>query len=270
MQVISGVPNANDITASSGDAAMYFNSLDIDTYSRRTESIIPAGTRITISNWGQYRAFMPDGMIALFSGKYGLRMPTDVEINVGPPIHIVAPSSFRQASERYSGEVRVVHLPNGHNDIANYIAGEPFPAPQGPDKGYEILADLWYTYSPHLAVGMPGRGLWSVTMLDRFGNATKATWAFVYRQLAFNTDPGVPRAESRLSEAFYTQWLMAEEPEQAKYTTDLDILPQDIQQNEQSQVRFHYQAHLHKSIGFSALKAIDAPPENSARVHVSA
>jgi hypothetical protein len=103
-------------------------------------------------------------------------------------------------------------------------------------------------------------------MLDRFGNATKATWAFVYRQLAFNTDPGVPRAESRLSEALYTQWLMAEEPEQAKYTTDLDILPQDIQQNEQSQVRFHYQAHLHKSIGFSALKAIDAPPENSARV----
>ena len=96
---------------------------------------------------------MPDGMIALFSGKYGLKMPNDIEMDVGPPIHIVAPGSFRQASEKYSGEVRVVHLPNGRNDIANYVAGEPFPVPQGPEKGYEILADLWYTYSPHLAVG---------------------------------------------------------------------------------------------------------------------
>ena len=197
---------------------------------------LPLGTKITLANWQQYRAFMPDGMIALFSGKYGLKMPNDVEMDVGPPIHIVAPGSFRQASEKYSGEARVVHLANGRNDIANYVAGEPFPVPQGPDKGYEILADLWYTYSPHLAVGMPGRGLWSVTMLDRFGNATKATWAFVYRQLAFNTDPGVPRTDLRFSDAFYTQWLMTEEPEQAKYTTDLDILPQDIQQNEQNYI----------------------------------
>jgi Protein of unknown function (DUF1329) len=206
------------------------------------------GTKITLANWQQYRGFMPDGMIALFSGKYGLKMPNDVEIDVGPPNHIVAPGSFRQASEKYGGEPRVVHLPNGRNDIANYVAGEPFPVPQGPDKGYEILADLWYTYSPHLAVGMPGRGLWSVTMLDRFGNATKATWAFVYRQLAFNTDPEVPRTDPRLSDAFYTQWLMAEEPEQAKYTTDLDILPQDNQQNEQNYI---FLPALRRSISFS-------------------
>jgi hypothetical protein len=229
---MSSRPSPNDISGNSSDAAMDFSSLDMESNSQKTEATIRAGTRITISNWEQYRAFMPDGMIALFSGKYGLRMPNDVEIDVGPPIHIAAPGSFRQASEKYSGKARVVHLTNGRNDIANYVAGEPFPVPHGPDKGYEILADLWYTYSPHLAVGMPGRGLWSVTMLDRFGNATKATWAFVYRQLAFNTDPGVPRTDPRLSDAFYTQWLMTEEPEQAKYTTDLDILLQDNQQNE--------------------------------------
>jgi hypothetical protein len=193
---------------------------------------ISVGTRITLANWEQYKAFMPEGMIALFSGRYGLKMPTDVEIDVGPPRHIVAPSTFRRATEQHEGQVRVVHLADGHNDIANYVAGEPFPSPARPDKGYEILADLWYTYSPHLAVGMPGQGPWNVTMLDRFGNATSASWAFVYRQLAFNTDPGVEAIDPRAANAFYSQWLMTEEPEQAKYTTDLDILPLDNQREE--------------------------------------
>src|SRR4029077_17711990 len=82
---------------------------------------LPLGTKITLANWQQYRAFMPDGMIALFSGKYGLKMPNDVEMDVGPPIHIVAPGSFRRASEKYSGEAREGHLPNGRNDIGDYV-----------------------------------------------------------------------------------------------------------------------------------------------------
>ena len=209
---------------------------------------LPEGTKITLANWQQYKAFMPEGMIALFSGRYGLKMPTDVEIDVGSPRHIVAPSTFRRATEEHNGQVRMVHLADGHNDIANYVAGEPFPSPAGPNKGYEILADLWYTYSPHLAVGMPGRGLWNVTMLDRFGNATSASWAFVYRQLAFNTDPGVGAIDSLAAGAFYSQWLMAEEPEQAKYTTDLDILPQNNQREESNYLFFPALRH---SVRFS-------------------
>jgi len=209
---------------------------------------IPAGTKITLANWRQYRAFMPEGMIALFSGRYGLKMPTDVEIDVGSPRHIVAPSTFRRATEEHNGQVRIVHLADGHNDIANYVAGEPFPSPAGPNKGYEILADLWYTYSPHLAVGIPGGGLWNVTMLDRFGNATSASWAFVYRQLAFNTDPGVGAIDSLAAGAFYSQWLMTEEPEQAKYTTDLDVLPQNNQREESNYI---FLPALRHSVRFS-------------------
>jgi Protein of unknown function (DUF1329) len=209
---------------------------------------IAAGTRITIANWRQYKAFMPDGMIALFSGRYALKMPPDVEIDIGPPRHVVAPSTFRQATEEHSGQVRVVHLPDGHNDLANYVAGEPFPNPGGPDKGYEILVDLWYTYSPHLAVGMPGWGLWDVRMLDRFGNSTSAKWAFVYRQVAFNTDPGVATTDPLAAGAFYTQWLMTDEPEQAKYTTDLDILPQD---NQRDEVNYLFFPALRRSARFS-------------------
>jgi len=40
---------------------------------------IPAGTKITIQNWQQYRQFMSDGMVALFEGKYAFKMPNDVE-----------------------------------------------------------------------------------------------------------------------------------------------------------------------------------------------
>jgi Protein of unknown function (DUF1329) len=197
---------------------------------------IPVGTKITIQNWRQYKQFMSDGMVALFEGKYAFKMPNDVEIDVGAPIHVVRPSTYREATEKYSGQVRVVHLPNGHNDVANYVAGEPFPDPRGPDKGYEILADAWYGYGPHLGVGMPGDGMWNLWLIDRFGDYTGAKWAFVYRQLAFNTDPGVPRTEPLAAGAFASQWIMIDEPEEAKYTADLDLLPQNNQEPETNYV----------------------------------
>src|ERR1700680_3021680 len=36
---------------------------------------IPIGTRITNDNWQAYKAFMPEGMIALFQGQYFWKMP---------------------------------------------------------------------------------------------------------------------------------------------------------------------------------------------------
>jgi len=45
---------------------------------------LPVGTKITMQNWEQYKAFMPFGMTVLFEGKYYWKMPADVEIDVGP------------------------------------------------------------------------------------------------------------------------------------------------------------------------------------------
>lgn len=197
---------------------------------------IPPGTKITMANWQNYKQYMSEGLLALFSGQYYFKMPSDVEIDVGPPVHIVAPTTFTAATEKYGGQVRVVHLANGNNDVANYVGGEPFPDPRGPDKGYEILADMWYAYGPHLGVGMPGYGLWNLWLIDRFGSYSSAQWDFVYRQLAFNTDPGVPRTDPKAAGAFASQWIMVNEPEQAKYTADLDILPQNNQAPEENYV----------------------------------
>ena len=45
---------------------------------------IPVGTVINMSNWQQYKDVMPLGMIKLFQGQYGWKMPADVQIPVGP------------------------------------------------------------------------------------------------------------------------------------------------------------------------------------------
>lgn len=253
LQSLNSEPTASSHTnqkeaSPAGSGGVASPEMTITSAPQFSQSEIAAGTKITLANWRRYRHFMSDGLIALFSGKYGLRMPADVEIDLGLPVHVVAPSSFARATEKYSSAVHVVHLPDGRNDIAGYIAGEPFPNPTEPDKGYKILADSWYAYGPHLAAGAPGMGLWNVTMLDRFGNATRAKWAFVYRQLAFNTDPGTPRIDPLAAGAFYTQWLMADEPEQAKYTVDLDILPQN---NQQSELNYIYFPALRHSMTFS-------------------
>ena len=39
-----------------------------------SDTIAP-GTVITMANWQKYRDFMPDGVIALFEGKYFWKMP---------------------------------------------------------------------------------------------------------------------------------------------------------------------------------------------------
>ena len=47
---------------------------------------IPDGTVITMQNWQSYRQFMPEGMAAFFAGSFFWKMPSDVQMPVGPTI----------------------------------------------------------------------------------------------------------------------------------------------------------------------------------------
>src|SRR6185312_811074 len=58
----------------------------------------------------------------------------------------------------------------------------------------------------------------------------------VYRQLAFNHDPGVPRTEADAAGAYYSEWLMIERPEQSRYTADLTLFWQDPARVEDSYI----------------------------------
>ena len=193
---------------------------------------IAPGTKITMQNWRQYQQFMPFGMIELFKGDYFWKIPQDIEIDVGPTVSYPPPKSYVAATEKYSSQVRVVHLADGNNDIANYVGGEPFPSPQEPDKGYKLMADMWFTYVPYLAVGASGNPLHSCTQ-DRFGNIFCEAAEYVYRQLAYNTDPRVPREDPRAPNLWFSEWLMVDAPEQSRYTAQLTLFPKDNQRNQE-------------------------------------
>jgi hypothetical protein len=197
---------------------------------------IPIGTVITMSNWQQYKQFMPDGMVDLFQGTYFWKMPADVQMKVGPTLLYPLPQGYRDATEKYGSQTRVDLLPNGHYHLANYVAGLPFANPQNPDKGWKILADEWYGPIPRIAVGAPETGLGHSCALDRFGNLSCLKFAYVYRMLSHIWNIGHPVTEPAAGGAWYTEWLMIEWPEQSKYTADLTIFWQNDQKDESDYV----------------------------------
>ncbi|HZO82522.1 MAG TPA: DUF1329 domain-containing protein [Candidatus Binataceae bacterium] len=194
---------------------------------KATEGGLPPGTKITLDNWRQYQQYMPLGLDVLFEGKYFWKMPPGAEIDIGPTERGLLPKNYVEAGEKYGAQTRVVHLPNGHMDIANYVAGIPFPSPQGPDKGYEILVNNWLAYVPHIYCNTPDNDgqLW---FQDRFRSFTESDVDVVYRQTGYNTDPGTQRTEPA-GGTWYTEWLMQETPEQAKYTQSLELFYMDQQ-----------------------------------------
>jgi hypothetical protein len=187
-----------------------------------------AGTRITMGNWRQYRQYMPMGMQQQFAGRFFWKMPPEVEIDLGPTTIDPLPRTYANQQNA----VRVLHLANGHNDIANYVGGEPFPEPQEPDKGYKLLVDLWFAYAPHLIAGTTAN-LFRTCAVDRYTNLYCTLLSYVYRQTAYNTDPGIPREDPLVSDVWFTEWTGVVAPEQSKYTAQLTQFFKDNQRPEE-------------------------------------
>jgi hypothetical protein len=215
----------------------------------KNQGTIPPGTKITNQNWQQYKQYMPVGMIGLFEGTYFWKMPSDIEMNVGPTVSHPLTKAYMDASEKYGSQTRVVHDPDGTMNIENYVAGAPFPNPQEPDKGYKILADLWFPNEPPLIVLSPSSGYGSFCTSDRFGNHACTLTSVVYRQLAYNSDPSVARTDPRANGSWYTEWLMVNQPEQSRYTADLTIFWQDLKRTEDNYV---FVPALRRSLRLSA------------------
>jgi hypothetical protein len=187
---------------------------------------IPIGTKITMANWQQYKQFMPLGMIKLFEGQYLWKMPSDVEIEVGPPHLGSRLKSFEDATEKYSSQVGVEVLPNGHYLLKNYHGGVPFPNPQEPYKGWKVLANVYFSYFPSIYVNAPDN-YGTVWALDRYGNIAPTTFDLVYRMSAYNTDPGFENTPDYMPGTWFTEWGMQETPEQSRYTATLQLFFKD-------------------------------------------
>ncbi|MGH8012209.1 MAG: DUF1329 domain-containing protein [Candidatus Binataceae bacterium] len=186
------------------------------------QGTITPGTTITMSNWQQYKKFMPYGMQVLFGGSTFWKMPPDVSMTVGPTINLPLPKGYVAASEKYGSQTSVGTTASGHHFVKGYVAGEPFPNPQGPEKGYEILADDWFAYVPSLYAQQFNHPGVSCTQ-DRFGNIACTRLVWIYRQVGFETDPGIPMNLPQAGDVRFSEWFMVTEPEQSKYTTNLTL-----------------------------------------------
>jgi hypothetical protein len=187
-------------------------------------SAVPPGTVINSQNWQIYRTFMPAGMADLFAGQYFWRMPPDAQMDVGRTVIHPLPPKYMEATEKYSGQVQVVTLPGGGLTLSNYQGGIPFPEPSEPNAGWKVLADLWFRYLPHLSVDTNG----VVCAIDSRIEISCKAGVKVYRQLSYNTDPGVPSTIPGAEGKFFTQYETVKEPEQERYTTVLTISYSDL------------------------------------------
>jgi len=177
-----------------------------------------------MSNWRQYRDFMPDGLIALFEGKYFWKMPSDIQIEIAPTVVHPLPKNYLAATEKYSSQVKIVELPDGGLTLRGYMGGIPFPNPQEPHKGWKVLANLWFRYMPSLVVDRHGVGC----TINSLGSVSCQAYDIVNRQLSYNTDAGVPAAAPGPDAKFATEWFMTTEPENQRYTTSLIISYADL------------------------------------------
>ena len=188
-----------------------------------------AGTVITVKNWAPYQDCFSAGVQYFWKGTGFWQMPADVEIHVGKQHTWTLPKSYIETNEKYGGQARLTKQPDGRYRLDNYIAGFPFPKPSGPDKAVEIAANITYRFGGYAFAGFADAGSGSAPFYtkDRFGNWAVETVDFLYRQLAYNWEPGTSRTDPSAGGAWYSEWLMVETPEQSRYTAVLTIFWQD-------------------------------------------
>jgi Protein of unknown function (DUF1329) len=185
-----------------------------------------AGTIITNANWNAYASFMPAGMQAIFAGDHFWHMPADVQVEIGPTVPIALPRRYIDDTARYSGRVKLTHLPDGGYVPDGYVAGIPFPQPEKDPAAapYEIFYDTYYHYAPRLQ-----RNFSCNYTLDSYGNFTQTETAdAVYSQLMHLSDAGFPETVPDSGGYFLTKYYEQISPEQGKYTTSLDISYADV------------------------------------------
>jgi hypothetical protein len=187
------------------------------------EDYLPPGTTITAQNWQQYKRFIPDGMQALFSGSYTWKMPADLRIEIGPTSHYPLPRVYVQNTEKYSHLVKIKDLPTGGHTIEGYVAGAPFPNPVDPLKGYKILVNFWYRYTPYLDCGANDHEY----LVNSADQVSTVRYEDVHRRLSHISDIGQPIEDPHAEGIDHTSFSMTLEPEQERYTAVLVVYYED-------------------------------------------
>ena len=187
--------------------------------SAELENPIPINTVISLQNWQQYKTFMPDGMQALFAGTYSWKFPADFKLMVGPTHNYPLPRAYLANTEKYSHLVDIVKFPAGGQTIAGYVAGLPFPDPAEPMKGYKILVNNWYRYTPYIYCGDDAR----MYLKNQINQINGYRFVEVIRRLSHISEVGQAIDDPRAQGVYFSEYIMQLEPEQDKYTEILTL-----------------------------------------------
>jgi hypothetical protein len=201
------------------DAKAYQQLVDAD-----SKATIPPGTRITLSNWQQYRRFMPIAIQSLYGGQYLWKIgpEPDYTMEVGPTISTPPPRQFISDTEKYSSQVKLVKLPNGSYTISGYVAGLPFPAPAQPDLAPKVYFNAYYYFRPIVSYS-PDLG-WNE---DRYHSATMTVADVTTYRLSHNSEPGRPVNPPYGAGYLFSDRYVLLEPEQTKYTSEIALYHDD-------------------------------------------
>ncbi|HEY2106830.1 MAG TPA: DUF1329 domain-containing protein, partial [Candidatus Binataceae bacterium] len=181
-------------------------------------------TQVTAANWKQYQNFLPVGIQALYSGAYGFKVGDgpDFAMNVGPTVSTPLPKEVQTNAEKYGHQARLVKLPSGGYGITGYVAGMPFVNPTEPDLGTKIMYNLWYDFWPFLISYHS-----HFFIEDRYGNTTPEESIATTWQLLHLSDSPYPINQPYASGFYHSTRDLLLLPEQSKYTTALDLQPDD-------------------------------------------
>jgi Protein of unknown function (DUF1329) len=225
---LAGAVSAAQSQFSFNDGARY--KAEVDASSPAT---IPPGTQITTANWTQYQGFLPVGIQALYSDQYGFKVGDgpDFAINVGPTVSTPLPKEMLTNAEKYGHQARLVPLPSGGYGIEGYVAGMPFVNPTEPDLGTKMMYDLWYDYWPFLISYHS-----HFFIEDRYGNSTPEESIATTWQLMHLSDSPYPIDLPYANGIYHSTRDLLLIPEQSKYTTALDLQPDNPSEVQESYV----------------------------------
>jgi hypothetical protein len=187
---------------------------------------IPPGTKITVHNWTKYQNFLPYFVRLAFQGTSHFHVvdSPDYVVEVGPTEDYPIPKAMRQDTEKYAGQTKLLPYPATGGFIwSGYQAGTPFPNPAEPNKAAKIMYNLWAGFFQPFVLHEFSHN-W---LTDGFGNVQPEDTDDAFYRLMHLSDPPHPMNLPDAAGYMIANRFIEMIPEQAKYTTALELIPED-------------------------------------------
>ncbi len=212
------------ITGAANAQISYSEALYTSLADANSNATIPPGTTITLQNWQQYKQFMPVGMLAGFGQRYGWKIGPDAKYAMvtGPTIHDPMFGRLRENTEKYAGQAKLKKMSTGGYTLEGYVAGVPFPKPEGDQKAYQIFYNVWTYYFPSYTYFDDVSD-----QIDRFRNQFMQGVDVQQWRMSHASDDGFPTNPDCGKGILQAGRFFLKFPEQVKYTTQLAHLPDD-------------------------------------------